>query len=215
MFDFLANKLESKENSNLTDSHGMIGIGTLIVFIAMVIVAAVAAGVLIQTSGKLQQQASATGEETIRQVSSGVKIQGVKGHSDSNRQIENIILVASLRAGSQGINLKNTVLQYTSENESIHLTMEGATIDDRSNVTMNENTFYVNKIKNPSGTENHMLGGSGDVAEIWISPDSIEDGSGLLAGSKVSISLMPPDGFQSYARVVVPVVLGNNKTYEL
>ncbi len=61
------------------EERGQVGIGTLIVFIAMVLVAAIAAGVLINTAGFLQTQAEATGEESTSQVVDRIQVQSATG----------------------------------------------------------------------------------------------------------------------------------------
>jgi len=58
---------------------GEFGVGTLIIFIAMIIVAAVAATVLIQTAYVLQQQAEETGSIARQDVATGFKVITIQG----------------------------------------------------------------------------------------------------------------------------------------
>ena len=67
-----------KENTNeKRDDIAAIGIGAMIVFIALILVAAVAAAVIISTAEKLQQNAQNTGAETTNMLSSKVMVLSV------------------------------------------------------------------------------------------------------------------------------------------
>jgi len=93
------------------DDEAVVGIGTLIVFIAMVLVAAVAASVIMQTAESLQQRAYSVGKQTIRDVSSGMRIIGVTGYTDAAKtKIEYLAFAITPRAGSYDVDLNKTLL---------------------------------------------------------------------------------------------------------
>ena len=87
---------------------GSIGIGAMIVFIAMVLVAGIAASVLIQTSTILESQAMATGQETTDEVSGGIAVFDITGHVATD--IDALAITVRTRAGSPGIDLNETVI---------------------------------------------------------------------------------------------------------
>jgi len=102
------------------DDEADIGIGTLIVFIAMVLVAAVAASVIIQTAENLQQRAYAVGKQTIQDVSSGVRVISVTGYTDENRtRIEYLAIAVTPRAGSYDIDMNKTLLYLQLDDYSV------------------------------------------------------------------------------------------------
>ena len=94
------------------DYYASIGIGAMIVFIAMVLVAGIAASVLIQTSTRLEMQAIKTGQETIAEVSSGLRVEAIEGYNSSG-SITKILIEISTRAGSHDVDLSNTILEIT------------------------------------------------------------------------------------------------------
>ena len=96
------------------DSKAESGIGVLIIFIALVLVAAVAASVLIHTAGILQQKADATGTSTENQVSSGLVINSIYGYDLANPPesggAEYVAIMIQDNAGGSAINLGNVSL---------------------------------------------------------------------------------------------------------
>ncbi len=101
---------------------GSIGIGAMIVFIAMVLVAGIAASVLIQTSIKLEQQAMATGSETTDEVSSGIAVFDVLGYSAAaGVDISKIIIGVRARAGSDEIDLSQAYVELSDSSKKVVL----------------------------------------------------------------------------------------------
>jgi len=100
-----------------------VGIGTLIVFIAMVLVAAIAAGVLINTAGFLQTQAEETGQDSTDQVANNINVIGTIGEVDStgSGNVDLIRLTAQRSAGLGDIDLAGLSIQYVGPNSFTNL----------------------------------------------------------------------------------------------
>jgi flagellin FlaB len=88
------NNIQEKNMKN--DSLAAIGIGAMIVFIALILVAAVAAAVIIQTAEKLQQNAQSTGDDTTDEMSGKVQILNVFVDDPA----ESMVVYFRLAAGS-------------------------------------------------------------------------------------------------------------------
>jgi flagellin FlaB len=66
-------------NSTKNDKTASIGIGAMIVFIAIILIAGIAASVIIETAGTTERRAMATGQETTAEVATGIKISDIEG----------------------------------------------------------------------------------------------------------------------------------------
>jgi len=117
-----------KKNNEL----GSIGIGAMIVFIAMVLVAGIAASVLIQTSTRLEMQALKTGAETTDEVASGIKVEGIEGYNSSGSITKMAVEITS-RAGSPDIDLAQAVVEI-SDSSSKYVLRYGGTVTTTANV---------------------------------------------------------------------------------
>ena len=99
----LANKnAESKANFGRNDERGSIGIGAMIVFIALILVAAVASTVIIKTAEELQDRAEKTGDDTRDQISGKLIVTDVYIQADDggDGNIDDLVVIAKLASGS-------------------------------------------------------------------------------------------------------------------
>ena len=102
------------------------GIGTLIIFIAMILVAAIAASVLLQTASTLQNKALQTGQRSKGQVSttiSPILLFGENGSTGNN--LEDFYLKAKLAPGSDPIKLSELLISFDVNNQTADLVHGG------------------------------------------------------------------------------------------
>jgi flagellin FlaB len=105
----------NRKSLNHNDS-GDVGVGTLIIFISMVLVAAVAAAVLIYTTGALQQKATKTSKEATQQISSNIIVDRVLGNRtiSGTTNIDNDIQSLAIRikpdVGTTSIDLRQVII---------------------------------------------------------------------------------------------------------
>ncbi len=97
------------------DDIGDMGIGAMIVFIAMVLVAGIAASVLIQTANRLEIQAMETGQDTIGEVSTGLAVTAIAGHrtDDADDNLDLMTITIQPRSGSFSIDLEQTYIELS------------------------------------------------------------------------------------------------------
>ena len=138
---------------------GSIGIGAMIVFIAMVLVAGIAASVLIQTSTKLETQAMATGTETKSEVASGIAVFDVLGYADNDSDISKLAIGVRPRAGSEEIDLSKTFMELADKDKKVLLnysTSYYAEPDGVNDIFVNTGSCIVFPAYNASGSAAHF-----------------------------------------------------------
>ena len=184
-----------------TQDRGQVGIGTLIVFIALVLVAAIAAGVLINTAGFLQSQAEATGEESTSQVSDRINIQSVTGINvgtgSSGGDIEQLEVVVSLAPGSDPVDLTDATFEYLAGSATT-FTGGSAEVDGFSNVA-GPSSGSLLESNDDQVVATILLDGTGDISTNLDAGDSAELTITTSNGgsSTTTITVPDPDGLSS------------------
>ncbi len=140
--------MEEKNKNGSFSDRGQVGIGTLIVFIAMVLVAAIAAGVLINTAGFLQSKSERTGTQSSAQVTDRVHVVSAYGNVTTNSssgayEVDNVNLTVMKGSGSGDINLSKATIAWLGPDGS-QMLVKGK--------TANKSHFSVQPIRDVDGT---------------------------------------------------------------
>ena len=172
----------------------------------MVLVAAIAASVIVQTSENLQQRAYSVGKETIRDVSSGIRVIGMTGKANSAKtRIEYLAIAIKPRAGSLDLDINETLVYIQYENLSV---LSFDTTEVTSTVSA-DGVFSTLNMDNLSATEFGVIAthdsdgstvnnygiNSEDQAILIVNLSAvIPTDSGLPTGKEVNVRIVPEFG---------------------
>lgn len=180
------------------------GIGTLVLFIAMILVAAIAAGVLIQTATNLQSRALETGKRSTSQVSTAMSTILLYGEDGQDGTVDDIFQNVKLVAGSDPIKLNDTLISIDVNNQSTDLTYDNASACDASVAVGSFAATYLKE-----GTE-HKNGyvGIGDVVQFCYGlPRAVSE------DETVRINVVPKVGSVMTVKVTTPPVILTKRVF--
>lgn len=192
--------------SQISSIHrGQVGIGTLIVFIAMVLVAAIAAGVLINTATLLQTQAEATSEESTASVSDRVQMTSFVGFSfDNESVIHHLDIVHRKAPGSGPINLSETTWTVEVHGQSV----ETVHASD-NNVVLADFTDTGQEDVDELPTNETVLQERDDQVLVIIQLNGLDDIDPLQTNEQVTVVAHSPSGAESRVSGTTPQNLQN------
>jgi archaeal flagellin FlaB len=201
-----------------SNDHAAIGIGSMIIFIAMIISAGVAASVVMQTMNSMQQQALQTSQETISDISTGLRLTHASGHV-VNGSISQLCFFVKTIPGSNAVDLSQVriqisegetmpVLRYSNTSFSTSVSNGLFNTLNKSNMT-NENfgLLAIRDIDNSCTSENPVINNN-DLVAIIINATACFDG--ISPRATVTGRIVPEQGISALFSFTTPLAFTEN-----
>ena len=208
------------------DKNASIGIGSMVIFIAMVLVAGIAASVIIQTMNSMEQQAMKAGQETTEEVSTGISVLDIKGYAPDSGNLDNMTITVRTRAGSADIDLAEVFLELSNTDYKVIMNYDtagsnnwndsGTGVDDVFGVAcfpVAANRFGILVLEDADGscTETNPVINRGDKVLLCVdTTQSFNATSGINERTDIWGIVCPEQGSPGVIAFTTPAINDNN-----
>ena len=201
-----------------TNYNASIGIGSIVIFIATIIIAGIAASIIMQTMNNLEQQAKKTGSETIRDISGGLKVIQVSGYNHQGL-ISKLSIFTEIITASEPIDMYYTTIILSNNNQKVFLsynqscfnnTLENDIFDSIIFRQLNSNEFGIVVIRDidSSITSEKPVLNKGDLVGLLVNTSTCL--SGINTNIHVTGKIYPEFGLEGFIEFTTPGVFIKN-----
>jgi flagellin FlaB len=202
----------TKKKIIIFNTTSAIGIGSIIIFIAMILVAGIAASVFMQSMDNLQQQAKKTSSETMRDISGGLNVLQITGYN-SQGSITKLSIFTEIITASDPLDIYHAKIALSDSNQKIFLiynescfnnTVENGLFNsiNFSNLKANEFGIVVIRDVDSSITSEKPIINNGDIIGLLINISSSL--SGIDTNVHISGNIYPEFGLPGYIDFTTP-----------
>ncbi len=211
------------------EDRAEMGVGTMLIFISMVLVAAIAASLLIETANKVNQQAQSTGDSAIADVAAGFRVVNVAGDCSSDGTssgtvgdyIEYLELKIATVAGSPNIPFDSLIIEIMSESLDIgyyfdaqssyqheYTDWTSSTSETLKGLTTEGETFTAQELRDPDETFYEItetdnpdyVASAGSLIRVFIDVGDHDIGP----QDHVALKIIPKHGVPTYESFEAP-----------
>ena len=188
-------------------NFGIIGISTLFILIAIIIISVAAGVILAQTSSRLQVAGLRKQYEAERRTINGVEIVSILGEDGSaGRDIERFEIVVRLAPGSGDLGLiNNTIVSFKSRYDFAQYIFNSSAGNTNTFPPTTE-VYHVEWIKTSSAYEMGYIK-RGDLIKIRFNHPDVDGTAttgGLAPGEKIEIDIAPQYGYVTRMSLIMP-----------
>ncbi|MEZ3144874.1 archaellin/type IV pilin N-terminal domain-containing protein [Halobaculum sp. MBLA0143] len=190
------------------------GVGTLILLVALLLIAAVAAGVFLEVSQVFQSQSSETGEDVRQQLTGELSVVAATGDVTTvggTTGVSRVRLIVTAGGSGQRLAVDESLLVWAGPDGTYQLTAA----DDADNpATIDGEQFAYTAVRDEDDSA-PIVNSRADRIALVVDPGTFGGSAVLEAGESVTVTIVSTTGSRTVVRLSVPTSISDGESVAL